>query len=77
MTFTTSHVLKAEAAVTVRLPTGITPPIVGTVLNVNSPDGSTTATTGIVQPGNMIQVQNIVPAGGVSFEEGKTITIVI
>jgi hypothetical protein len=53
--FTTSSRVKGDAAVTIRLPAGIIPPLEGTVLtDVTSPDGSTSATTAVILAGNMI-----------------------
>jgi hypothetical protein len=77
ITFTTTHSLKAEAAVTVRLPNGIEAPVTNAVLDVNSPDGSTSATTGTVKSGKIIQITNLVPVGAPDQAEGKTYSFVI
>ena len=76
--FTTTHALNAEAAVTIRLPAGLNPEgSVGSVLPVSSPDGSTSANFGVVLAGNMVQIQNLVPANGVKVDEGSTFRVKI
>lgn len=78
VTFTTTHALNANAAVTVRLPTGLNPEgSVGAALRVSSPDGSTSANVGIVLAGNMVQIQNLVSANGLSAAEGSTFKVKI
>jgi len=61
----------------VRLPTGLEAPVTNAVLDVSSPDGSTSATTGTVKTGKIIQITNLVPIGDPDQPEGKTYTIVI
>ena len=78
VTFTTTHTLNANAAVTVRLPTGLNPEgSEGAALRVSSPDGSTSANVGIVLAGNMVQIQNLVSANGLSAAEGSTFKVKI
>ena len=78
VTFTTTHALNANAAVTVRLPTGLNPEgSEGAALRVSSPDGSTSANVGIVLAGNIVQIQNLVSANGLSAAEGSTFKVKI
>jgi hypothetical protein len=73
--FTTSSRVKGDAAVTIRLPAGIIPPLEGTVLtDVSSPDGSTSATRAVVLAGNQIQVFGLTKPGQI-LRADSTITL--
>ena len=54
--------MKAEASVVVRMPGGLTLPSAGSSMEIQSSDSSTPATSGTVLPGNLVQIENFVPA---------------
>lgn len=54
ISFTISHRLNSEAALVLRMPSGMTLPTAGSIMQVVSDDGSTPAVNATVLPGNLL-----------------------
>jgi hypothetical protein len=63
VTFTISHNLTSNARVMIRLPSGLLTPKAGSFVAIRSPNKSTTATKGLVLPGNMVRIDRFLEEG--------------
>lgn len=63
VTFTISHNLTSNARVMIRLPSGLLTPKAGSFVAIRSPNNSTTATEGLVLPGNMVRIDRFLEEG--------------